>query len=376
MIYPLIEPSEFLGLEGVTHLCAAGESPVLRSHLDSFARFAADKSAGMAGRARLEDTLTSVRSNLSWMVDRPASDIALLGHSSEGVNVVSQAMDWHPGDNVVLADVEYPSLIYPWTRLAGRGVEIRVVPTRDWVLRLDDLRATVDRRTRLVAVSQVSYLTGQRLNIAATADVAWQVGARLLVDATHALGVVPVDANLCDFLVSSCYKWLLGVHGVGIFVWNRSRVPELEPASLGWHSVSERGGVANPTQVALRPNADRFEIGNPSFPSVYVLNDALERLATLSAAAVEQHAIGLSGLIWEGLARRGWTMMTPEPPNQRAGNVCCAVSDAAPLAACLADEGVLVWGSEGRVRISSHVYNSSDDVERLFAAIDRGAGTP
>jgi len=370
MIGPLIAPSEFLGLEGVTHLCTAGESPLLHTHLDAFARFAADKSAGMAGRARLEETVTSVRSNLSWLVDRPPTDIALLGHTSEGVNVVAQTMDWRSGDNVVLADVEYPSLIYPWTRLAERGVETRVVPTRDWVLRLDDLRAVVDGRTRLVAVSQVSYLTGQRLNLHATADLAWQVGARLLVDATHALGVVPVDANVSDFVVSSCYKWLLGVHGVGVFVWNRSRVPDLEPTSLGWHSVADRGGKADPTRIVLRPNADRFEIGNPSFPSVYVLDNALERLAMLSASAVEQHALGLSGLIWEGLARRGWTMMTPEPPDQRAGNVCCAVPDAAEIAARLADEGVLIWGSEGRIRISTHVYNSSDDVERLLATID------
>src|SRR5579875_690057 len=170
MIQPLITPDEFLGLEGMTHLCAAGEAPMLRTHLEALARFAADKSTGMPGRARLEETVASTRLNLSWWVNRPASDIALLAHASEGVNVVAQGLDWRPGDNVVLADVEYPSLIYPWTRLTQRGVEIRVVPTRNWVLHLDDLRATIDRRTRLVAVSQVSFLTGQRLSLAAIAD--------------------------------------------------------------------------------------------------------------------------------------------------------------------------------------------------------------
>src|SRR6185437_12545338 len=142
---------------------------------------------------------------------------------------------------------------------------------------------TVDARTRIVSVSQVSYLTGQRLNMPAVADIAWQAGARLIVDATHALGVVPVDANLCDFLVSSCYKWLLAVHGAGVFVWNRSRVTDLRPASLGWHSVARRGGIGHPTDVILRPDADRFEVGNPSLPSIYVLNNALTRLFDLTA---------------------------------------------------------------------------------------------
>ncbi len=370
MIQPLITPDEFLGLEGMTHLCAAGEAPMLRTHLEALARFAADKSTGMPGRARLEETVASTRLNLSWWVNRPASDIALLAHASEGVNVVAQGLDWRPGDNVVLADVEYPSLIYPWTRLTQRGVEIRVVPTRNWVLHLDDLRATIDRRTRLVAVSQVSFLTGQRLSLAAIADAAWQVGARLLVDATHALGVIPVDANLCDFLVSSCYKWLLGVHGVGIFVWNRSRVPELEPVNLGWHSVASRGGKTDPTQVALRPDADKFEMGNPSFPSIYVLNNVLERLAMLPAAKVEEHALCLGGIVREGLARRGWTLMTPESPRERAGSICYAVPNAAEVAADLAAKGILVWGSERRIRVSCHVYNSSDDVERFLSALD------
>ncbi|HVC34778.1 MAG TPA: aminotransferase class V-fold PLP-dependent enzyme [Chloroflexota bacterium] len=370
MIEALISPSEFVGIDGTAHLCTGGEAPLLRGHLDALLRFATDKGGGMAGRERLFETYRRSKINLSWLVNRPESDIALLAHSSEGVNVVAQAMDWREGDNVVLADVEYPSMIYPWARLATRGVQIRVVPARNWVVHLDDLRATVDERTRIVSASQVSYLTGQRLNLAAVADIAWKAGARLIVDATHALGVVPVDANLCDFLVSSCYKWLLGAHGVGVFVWNRSRVPDLQPANLGWHSVTQRGALDRPTEIRLRPDADRLEVGNPSFPSIYVLNNALERLAELTARDVEQHALGLGARLREGLIARQYQVMTPEAVAARAGNTCFVYPNAEALVAALAERGVLVWGSEGRIRVSGHVYNSSEDVERFFAALD------
>lgn len=370
---PLIDPSEFVGIDGRTHLCVGGEAPLLRSHLDAWQRFAVDKGDGMAGRERLFETYRKTKSNLSWLVNRPESDIALLAHASEGVNVVAHSIDWRDGDNVVVVDVEYPSLIYPWTRLTARGVELRVVPTRNWQIRIDDLRAAVDGRTRLVSVSQVSYLTGQRLNLPAVADVAWCAGAYLLVDATHALGVVPVDANDCDFLVSSCYKWLLGTHGVGVFVWNRSRVPELRPASLGWHSVSRRGGPDRPTEVDVRPDADRLEIGNPSFVSIYALNNALERLAELTARDVERHALELGALLREGLRARGRVVLTPEPPAERAGNTCFVEPAAEALVERLAARGVLVWGSEGRVRVSGHVYNSADDVQRFLRALDESA---
>jgi selenocysteine lyase/cysteine desulfurase len=322
------------------------------------------------------ETYRYAKQHLAWLVNRPEGDIALLGSASEGVNVVVQGLEWHPGDNVVVADVEYPSLVYPLSRLLPLGVDVRVVPTRDWLLDLEDLRAVVDERTRLVAVSQVSYLTGQRLSLPAVANVAWQQGALLLVDATHALGVVPVDANYCDFLVSSCYKWLLAAHGLGVFVWNRSRVAEHNPASVGWHSVTNRAGRANPLDIALRPDADRFEIANPAFPSVYLLRNALERLSEISARDVERHAVDLSNRVRAGLEERGFVVTTPAAPADRAGNVCAEADSPEALVAALSQDGVEIWGSEGRIRISTHVYNSSADVDRLFASLDTWRDNP
>jgi cysteine desulfurase/selenocysteine lyase len=367
----LLSPEEFVGIKGVAHLCTGGEAPILQSHLTALARFAADKGDGMAGRERMFDVYRSAKQRLSDLVDRPASDIALLGSASEGVNVVAHSLDWRAGDNVVFADVEYPSMIYPWTRFADHGLNLRVVPTRNYLLDLADLRAAVDERTRLVAVSHVSYLTGQRLSLPAVADVAWHVGARLLVDATHALGAVEVDANYCDFLVSSCYKWLLAAHGAGVFVWNRSRIPQLEPASLGWHSVAHRGGLENPAEINLRPDADRLEVGNPAFPTVYLLDNALARLAAFSTRQIAEHDLALGGEVRAGLVSRGLAVMTPAEPAARAGNVCFECPDAAALVAALAARRVQVWGSEGRIRVSTHLYNSSEDVARFFEALDQ-----
>jgi selenocysteine lyase/cysteine desulfurase len=343
---------------------------MLRSHLPALERFARDKSDGMAGRDRLFEAYQRAKQYLASMVGRPVGEIALLSSASEGVNVVVNGIPWQPGDNAVVADLEYPSLVYPLTRLRAHGVDVRIVPTRDSFLALDAFRAVVDERTRLVAVSQVSYLTGQRLSLPAVADVAWKAGARLLVDTTHALGVVAVDANYCDFLVSSCYKWLLAAHGVAVFVWNRARVLTLEPTYLGWHSVAHRFGTENPLEVDLRPDADRFEIGNPSFPSIYVLLNALERLSTISARAVEDHAIALSGRVHAGLTALGLRVTTPSAPTGRAGNVCFEHDDPEAIVARFRERGVQVWGSDGRIRVSTHVYNSDEDVERLLSALE------
>jgi selenocysteine lyase/cysteine desulfurase len=366
----LIDKSEFVGLDGVAHLCTGGEAPWLRSHDAACARFGALKSAGMAGREQMFVTAERVRGRAARLLGVTPAEVAFLAHASEGLNQAVRSLDWRAGDNVVFADLEYPSLIYPAALLRERGVEPRVVRTRDHYLALDDLAAHVDRRTRLVLVSQVSYLTGQRLDLARCADIARGAGAWLAVDATHAAGVVPVPGALCDFVVSSCYKWLLATHGVGLFAYSARRVGAVAPHTVGWHSVGRRGGTSDPLAMPWRADASRLEAGNPSLLGLAVLDNALQRLEPLAAADVERHARDLGRPLIEGLRRRGFTVITPEPAAERAGNVCFLADDAAGLAARLAERGVLVWGGEGRIRVSPHVQCDTADIDRFFDALD------
>jgi len=299
-----------------------------------------------------------------------AARIAFLGHSSEGLNQAVRAVPWRAGDNVVFADLEYPSSIYPAVVLQERGVEARVLRTRDHYLSLDELARLVDRRTRLVLVSQVSYLTGQRVDLARCAEIARGAGAWLAVDATHALGAVPVPGELCDFVVSSCYKWLLATHGVGIFAYDPARVGDIEPATIGWHSVLHRGGLDDPLKMPFRPDASRLEAGNPNFLGLFVLDNALAVHERLDRRAVLDFVLALSGELREGLVERGYPVITPAPGEERAGNVCFLEPQAQDLAGRLAQHGVLVWGGEGRIRVSTHIYNDREDVHRLLDVLD------
>src|SRR6185295_17153549 len=100
------------------------------------------------------------------------------------------------------------------------------------------------------------------------------------------------------------------------------------------------------------------------------------RLERLAPADVERHAQDLGAELIEGLKSRGWPVITPEAPGERGGNVCFLAEDAGRLAAWLAAERVLVWGGEGRIRVSPHVHDDRDDVSRFFEALDHvGART-
>jgi selenocysteine lyase/cysteine desulfurase len=369
----LIPKSDFIGLDQITHLCAGGETPMLKTHQEAVARFFADKALGEAGRERFEATYRRCKEKVAHLFGVQPEEIAFLASSSEGINLLAHALTWQPGDNVVVCDVEFPSDVLPWARLKQQGVEVRVISQHNWAINLEELAAKIDRRTRVVDVSYVSYFTGQRLPLETLSKLVRASNALLVVDATHAAGAVPVQAGYADILVSSCYKWLLGVHGLGIFYWNRERLPDLEPPFVGWHTGLSIPDWQEPTAYSPRPDADKFVPGNPSFISLYILENALDRILQIGIPTIEHHVLRLSGQVWQGVHELGWELMTPYPPEQRAGNVCFMVEDVQTITTELAQQGILVWGSYagvgGRIRVSTHLYNDKADVERFLSAL-------
>ncbi|MBT5876436.1 MAG: aminotransferase class V-fold PLP-dependent enzyme [Candidatus Latescibacteria bacterium] len=368
----LIPTSDFIGLEGLTHLCAGGETPMLKSHANAVNRFMGDKVWGEESRERFESTSQQCKSKIGQLLHVDAEEIALLAHSSEGVNLLAHALPWKSGDNIIVADVEFPSDVLPWKRLEKIGVEVRIVKNRNWSINLEDIDAAMDENTRLVAISHVSYFTGQRLSLSELADLVHSKGALLHVDATHAAGVVPVEAYHADTLVSSCYKWLLGVHGAGIFYWNRASLPDLEPPFLGWHTPLSIPEWNEPGAYTPRPDAGRFEPGNEGFISVYILDNALGRLLEIGIPSIEKYVLGLSSQVWEGLNDLGWEMMTPRESEHSAGNVCFMAENIKQVTDALEEKGIYIWGSYGgvgRARVSTHLYNSEDDVAKFLNAM-------
>src|SRR5262249_12850258 len=140
-----------------------------------------------------------------------------------------------------------------------------------WDIPTEALLSAVDRRTRLVALSHVSYVSGLRHDIARIGDLLRGSGTCFLVDATQSLGVLPVPASCADFVVGSSYKWLLGTHGLGVLYWNRSRFPDAEPAYTARNSVVDAFGPHQFERYTLKPDAGRFETGYLNLPAIYSL---------------------------------------------------------------------------------------------------------
>lgn len=359
---PLFDTADFRIPPGVAHVCAAGETPFLRRHDAAFLAYAEDKSGGSPGRTRQEAKLASARERAARLFGVAAGDIGFVSSVAEGVSMVVESIDWQPGDEVLVDPDEYPSVAAP---LAQRGVALRFAPMLDPAA----VAAAVTPRTRMIAVSAVSFLTAARYELAALRRVADQAGALLVVDFTQGAGWMPIEAGVADFAFAATYKWVLGCTGTAIGFWNRARQPGWAPGTAGWHSIASMGRPDWSQRPALLPDAGRFTRGNPAHPSLYVLDGALDYLDGFGAPAIERHVQALTVAMLARLAEAGIPSTTPVDPRRHGASVCVQSPHAAAIVAGMERRGVLAWNGRGRVRVSFHGYNGSADMARATDAL-------
>lgn len=355
-----------------SYLDTAAEGLPPLSARDELLAYWQEKSRGTPGRQRLFQKHAETEAAVASLLGTSAENIALLGNASDGLNLLANSIDWRPGDEVLISDLEFPSNVIAWLRLKDAGVRLVVIPTTSGAIRLDDWTKFITPRTRIVSVSQVSYKTGTQLSfLRALAEETHRVGALFCVDATQALGRVPVSVEDVDYLVASSYKWLLGTHGLGVVYMSQSARERLRVAAAGWYSVDPIFHPERFESFTPKRGAARLQTGMPNFPAIFALKAGVDFLLSIGVEYLDNQLRPLIQMLRNGLVEQGLDVLTPADTEFASGIVSFACSDGAEAASWLLKQGVVVWGGDGRVRISLHVYNDEEDVRRCLDAIGR-----
>ncbi|WP_409345531.1 aminotransferase class V-fold PLP-dependent enzyme [Paenibacillus sp. MBLB4367] len=365
----LLGKESFVGLDKFTWLYGGAETPPHITCIEAMNTYMQNRAKGPEGRELHTLAEQSLRRNIAKLLNGREQDIALLSNASECITAIVHALELKEGDNVVINTLEYPSGVMPVLQLQNEGVEVRIVEHTDWQVSVDAMMEQVDSRTRLVMASHVSYLSGARFDHKALYAQLKKTDALFLLDVTQSLGAVSVDMNEADFVVSSSYKWLLAVHGLGILGINPARTQDLVPHSVGWRSVKSIFHDRRFQDYDFLDDARRFELGYPSYPSIYAMNASTGLLLETGIDRIEEHIAELGGRLIRELTALGYSVMTPADPQQRAGNIAVAFERGGELADSLREQGVLVWGGDGRFRASIHGYNDSADIDKLLALL-------
>lgn len=367
---PLLDASHFLNLGEEAYLYWGAHSPAVKRVEDAIVSSYRAKSLGEGGRDFLYAAESHARESMARLTHRHADEVGMLGDASTAWSAIANGWSWKPGDNIVINEYEHPAVFAPFLRLRSQGLEVRVVARQDdWEMPSASIMAACDERTVAIAVSHVGYVTGLRHDLRELGAFAERESIPFLVDVSHSLGVVDMDLEYAALTVSASYKWSLGPYGVGAVIWNRDRLPDFEPGSVGWRSLENMFTDKRFDEINWNPDGTRFQMGAPALADIAGLGAGLDTILELGIDRVEAHSSTLAGVAIDRLEEIGLEVITPRDPARRAGNVAFLHQDGERFARTLADHGVLVWGGDGRVRASFHVLNTLNDVDRLIDGV-------
>ena len=317
--------------------------------------------------------VVAVRQMCAGLLHAEAEEIAFVRSTSHGLSLVAEGLDWNKGENVLVYEKEFPSNLYPWEHLKRKGVEVRVIPSREGRIELDDIEGLMNKMTRLLSISSVQFTNGFRTDLLLVGELCRKKGVLLCVDAIQSLGVIPMDVNRyhIDFLSADAHKWLLGPEGIGVFFCRKGLAEQLEPPLVGWKSVKRELSFEMP-DYELKTDAQRFEEGSQNLTGIFGLGAALGLLMEVGVENIEERVLNLGELIMEEADRRGFSVRTPRERWSRGGNVTISGPfDPGFMRDILRERGIMVNVRAGGLRISPHFYNTEEEIAACFGEIDR-----
>lgn len=370
--------TEFAALDGGgIYLNSASIGPLPARSVSVLAECNADRARPATwSLERINAILTEARRLSGRLINADAGEIALMPNTTTGLNVAARALPLVRGNVVLTFDREFPANIYPWLRLAENGVTLERIPVtaEGWPDEVRLHERLGDPAVRAVAVSLTQFSNGYTVDLAALSRATRAYDKWLVVDAIQAVGQVPVDvkATPVDFLACGGQKWLLSPWGTGFLYVRKALCATLEPSFAGWAAFRGSDDYTRLTSYDPRPwpDARRFELLTFPVQDFAAMNTSLELILSVGVDAIAAHTRALHQPVVDWAEQGGGEISSPR--GARGSAILCVRPRGGVLAAYarLHEAGVHCSLREGAVRLSPHLYNRPDEVERVRSLLD------
>ena len=408
------------------YLNNASVSVMPESSIDAMRDFLIEyNSAGPDSAASSElvtKKIQNVRNMISGIISCSPDEVVLTQSTTDGVNMVASGLglgaDTADAAGVIIRGMEHEhhANLYPWLRLAERGVRIRSLRIdRDGIFEMGQLASLLDGRVRLVVLSHALYNTGAILPVEEAGSVIRERagGCRFFLDAAQTVGCIdPADCDVsrmgCDYMSFNGSKWLCGPMGTGLFYCSREAGRTLDPIMIGGESATLHGDDAcsgngegsngrdsnggscscsnddddddAPTRprLALKDAPDRFQAGFRNYAGVAGLEASLKYVTGVGLGRIRAINRNLAGLLYDELSRMpGVTVYAPDDPARRTSIISFNIGGTSPeqVVERLARRGMILavreQGNLEHVRASPHFFNTEGEMHALLDALKR-----
>lgn len=378
--------TEFSELRGA-YLDVAARGPLPLSAVQAAESVLRAQLHGSVPKEQWLNLANTVRDKAARLIGARPDEIALTKNTSEGLNIVAAGLQLKAGDRIVVApSAEHPNNVLPWLWQAQtRGAEVTLVTPGDSESLEQALIRRIDKRTRLVAVTEVDFGTGRRTDLTMLGNACRANGTFLLVDAAQSSGVLrqnmatqPVDA-----WATATQKGLLSTYGMGLLYVRSEVIDRVVPAALAQFSVDVAAGheAAGPEEGwQLRTGARRYEGGNYNYVGLAALNASLDLLLRIGADEVERRAVEASSRLRSEIQARGIPLLEVGP-DHRSHILAIAEKQGSghdrsddpwinDLSAVLTCAGVVHSVRRGALRLSSHIHVLPGMVDHVIGGVE------
>ena len=334
---------------------------------------------------RMEDELSSAARSLGEFVGAPGGNILLVDNATFGMNIAATAINLRPGDEVVLTDHEYGAVQRIWKRKC-EAAGARVVtaglpfPLTDANSIVRSITDCVTDRTKAIVVSHVTSQTAAILPVAEICAAARDKGIPVCIDGPHAIAMLPLRIKEigCDFYTASCHKWLCAPFGSGFLYAHPKHHPKLKPVQTSW------GGSIAGHDKSWKDDFNWIGTRDPA--PLLTIPSAIKFMNRVGLETFREHGHGLVKAARDrAVAEFGASCIVPDSPDWYGSMITLSLPKPDgwipathgridPLQQALRDTHnietpVFGWNGHRCLRVSAHLYNSTDDIDRLFEAL-------
>lgn len=298
-------------------------------------------------------------------------ELAFVKNTSEGLSLIAEGLDWQTGDEIIVAQQEFPSNRMPWEAQQRHGVILRQVD-----LRCADPEAAyieaMNEHTRLLSVSSVQYANGLRMDLPRLSAACHERDIIFVVDAIQSLGALDFDQTRiqADAIVADAHKWLLSPEGIALFYCAPDLREQLQLRQWGWHMVEQAGNYTQADwQVAA--NAIRFECGSPNSLGIHALHESLSVLLQTGLENIERNVLNNTRYLIDILKNiPGLNIRSSSRPERLSGALAFDIEgiNSHDLYQCLMRRKVICAERDHAIRWSPHYYTGE---KRLLEAVKR-----
>lgn len=366
--------SEFALADGVIYFNSASAGPLpKRSRLALDAYYQLTTATPWKSDDKMANALQRSRELGARMLGVNIEDIMYGYNTGHGINLAAFGLPLESGDEVIVADNDFPANVYPWLALRERGVVVRFAKTEKRSLTVETLQAEITNRTKVIAVSFVQFYNGIKSPLAEFSKLAKSCGAYFVVDGIQGCGVEPINVRELEIDVFSAggQKWLLSPSGIGLVTVSARARKAMSGAMYSWLSV-EWENFLDLFQYEKSPFADarRFSLGTPPVAHIVALEQALGLLTDIGVENIQRHNRALQSPLVKYLEESAdYQILSSTKESERSAILSFTSDNYEEVFKRLIAAKIICVMREGGIRVSTHIYNTPEDISKLISLL-------